>query len=302
MSERFQNWNERFLKSFGPRFRIDVANPIMGFGGSDVVRMYGNTRKGDKFSFGMNESGTVELNADQRIDIIAGAKNDSRSTDIVIHSRSGTIDINVAQNGKVKIRGNNIELDAAESITFNARSIRMEGADEISLQAPKVWSRGKKGNLVPKTWMQSITAGSFIGADSIGGFLEKGLLEAAGQFDAINDLAPGFSGLAANLGPLAQGLGDQLPGMANQLSGLTGQLSGVTGQLSGLTGDLSSLAETAAPQLQNLAGQVTPQLKAFAEGPGAQIGSNFQDIIKQNSGAFANLGQGLQQINIPSGY
>ena len=295
MSERFQNWNERFLKSFGPRFRIDVCNPVMGSGGSDVCRMYGNTKKGDKFSFGMNETGTVELNADQRIDIIAGAKNDSRSTDIVIHSRSGTIDINVAQNGKVKIRGNNIELDAAESITFNARSIRMEGADEISLQAPKVWSRGKKGNLVPKTWMQSITAGSFIGADSIGGFLEKGLLEAAGQFDAINDLAPGFSSLAGNLGPLAQGLGDQLPGMANQLSGLTGQLSG-------LTGDLSSLAETAAPQLQNLAGQVTPQLKAFAEGPGAEIGGNFQDIIKQNSGAFANLGQGLQQITPPSGY
>ena len=292
MSERFQNWNERFLKSFGPRFRIDVANPIMGFGGSDVVRMYGNTKKGDKFSFGMNESGTVELNADQRIDIIAGAKNDSRSTDIVIHSRSGTIDINVGHNGKVKIRGNNIELDAAESITFNARSIRMEGADEISLQAPKVWSRGKKGNLVPKTWMQSITAGSFIGLDSIGGFLEKGLLEAAGQFDAINDLAPGFSQLAGG-GALA-GITDQLPGMASQLSGLTSQLP--IGQLSGLASQLPT------GQLQNLAGQVTPQLQAFAEGPGANIGANFQDIIKQNSGAFANLGQGLQQINIPSGY
>ena len=298
MSERFQNWNERFLKSFGPRFRIDVANPIMGFGGSDVFRMYGNTKKGDKFSFGMNESGTVELNADQRIDIIAGAKNESRSTDIVIHSRAGTIDINVAQNGKVKIRGNNIELDAAESITFNARSIRMEGADEISLQAPKVWSRGKKGNLVPKTWMQSITAGSFIGLDSINGFLEKGLLEAAGQFDAINDLAPGFSDLTGNLGSLTQGLGAQLPGMVGELSG---QLSGVTGQLSGLTGNLSSLAETAVP-LQNLAGQVTPQLQAFAQGPGAQFGGSFQDIIKQNSGAFANFGQGFQQINIPSGY
>ena len=43
MSDRFQNWNERFLKSFGPRFRIDVANPIMGFGVTDVFRMYGNT-------------------------------------------------------------------------------------------------------------------------------------------------------------------------------------------------------------------------------------------------------------------
>ena len=277
MSERKQNWNERFLKSFGPRFRIDVANPIMGGGGSDVFRMYGNTKKGDKFSFGMNESGTVELNADQRIDIIAGAKNDSRSTDIVIHSRSGTIDINVAKNGKVKIRGNNIELDAAESITFNARSIRMEGADEISLQAPKVWSRGKKGNLVPKTWMQSITAGSFIGADSIGGFLEKGLQEAAGQFDAINDLAPGFSSLAENLGPLAQGLGDQLPGMADQLSGLTG--------------DLTSLAETAAPQLQSIAGQ----FQTVATSPEV---TQLSAALKDQAGAFANFGQGL----VPTGY
>ena len=278
MSERFQNWNERFLKSFGPRFRIDVANPIMGGGGSDVFRMYGNTRKGDKFSFGMNESGTVELNADQRIDIIAGAKNESRSTDIVIHSRSGTIDINVAQNGKVKIRGNNIELDAAESITFNARSIRMEGADEISLQAPKVWSRGKKGNLVPKTWMQSITAGSFIGADSIGGFLEKGLVEAAGVFDSINDLQPEFGQLAGKAGALAQGLGDQLPGMQDQLLGA---------------------ANTLIPQLESFA--TSDAVTGLGESLQSSVGG-IQSALQENSGAFANLGKGLQQINIPSGY
>ena len=281
MSERKQNWNERFLKSFGPRFRIDVANPIMGSGGSDVVRMYGNTKKGDKFSFGMNESGTVELNADQRIDIIAGAKNDSRSTDIVIHSRSGTIDINVAQNGKVKIRGNNIELDASESITFNARSIRMEGADEISLQAPKVWSRGKKGNLVPKTWMQSITAGSFIGADSIGGFLEKGLVEAAGVFDSINDLQPDFAQLAGKAGALAQGLGDQLPAMQQQLEQLKPQIEG-------LAGGLESFATSDA-------------VTGLGESLQSSV-SGIQSVLQENSGAFANFGKGLQQINIPSGY
>ena len=132
MSDRFQNWNERFLKSFGPRFRIDVANPIMGLGGSDVFRMNGATKQGNKFSLGMNESGRVEMNSDVSIDIIAGQKNDAKSTDIFIHSRSGTIDINVAQNGKVRVRGNNVEIDASESITMNARSIRLEGSDEIS--------------------------------------------------------------------------------------------------------------------------------------------------------------------------
>ena len=274
MADRKQNWNERFFKSFGPRFRIDVANPIMGLGGSDVFRMYGATKQGNKFSLGMNESGRVEMNSDVSIDIIAGQKNDAKSTDIFIHSRSGTIDINVAQNGKVRVRGNNVEIDASESITMNARSIRLEASDEISLQAPKVWSRGRKGNLVPKTWMQSVSFGSFIGADSLSGFLEKGLQEAAGIVDGIDDLAPVAAGLAGQAGDLAKGLGDQLPGMQDQLMGA---------------------ADTLIPQLESFAtSDAVGGLRESLEGSIGGIG----DALKANSGAFANFGQGL----VPTGY
>ena len=274
MADRKQNWNERFFKSFGPRFRIDVANPIMGLGGSDVFRMYGATKQGNKFSLGMNESGRVEMNSDVSIDIIAGQKNDAKSTDIFIHSRSGTIDINVAQNGKVRIRGNNVEIDASESITMNARSIRLEGSDEISLQAPKVWSRGRKGNLVPKTWMQSVSFGSFIGADSLSGFLEKGLQEAAGIVDGIDDLAPELGSLAGKAGDLAKGLGDQLPGMQDQLMGA---------------------ADTLIPQLESFAtSDAVAGLRESLQGSIGGIG----DALKANSGAFANFGQGL----VPTGY
>lgn len=274
MADRKQNWNERFFKSFGPRFRIDVANPIMGLGGSDVFRMYGATKQGNKFSLGMNESGRVEMNSDVSIDIIAGQKNDAKSTDIFIHSRSGTIDINVAQNGKVRVRGNNVEIDASESITMNARSIRLEGSDEISLQAPKVWSRGRKGNLVPKTWMQSVSFGSFIGADSLSGFLEKGLQEAAGIVDGIDDLAPELGSLAGKAGDLAKGLGDQLPGMQDQLMGA---------------------ADTLIPQLESFAtSDAVGGLRESLEGSIGGIG----DALKANSGAFANFGQGL----VPTGY
>ena len=278
MADRKQNWNERFFKSFGPRFRIDVANPIMGLGGSDVFRMYGATKQGNKFSLGMNESGRVEMNSDVSIDIIAGQKNDAKSTDIFIHSRSGTIDINVAQNGKVRIRGNNVEIDASESITMNARSIRLEGSDEISLQAPKVWSRGRKGNLVPKTWMQSVSFGSFIGADSLSGFLEKGLQEAAGIVDGIDDLAPELGSLAGKAGDLAKGLGDQLPGMQDQLMGA---------------------ADTLIPQLESFA--TSDAVAGLGESLQGSIGG-IGDALKANSGAFANFGQGLQQITLPSGY
>ena len=278
MSERIQNWYKRFKKSFGPGLYIETDNPTEGVGGKDAFRLFSSTNKGEKFTLGMKGDGKVQMNADVSIEMVAGAKNNPKGTDILIHSRNGTIDIAVNKNGAVRIRGDNIQLNASNLIKLSSREIRMEASDEISLQAPKVWSRGKKGNLVPKTWMQSITAGSFIGADSIGSFLEKGLQEAAGIVDGIDDLAPVAAGLAGQAGDLAKGLGDQLPGMQDQLKGIAGDL---------------------APQLESFAtSDAVTNLGSSLQGSIGGIG----DALKANSGAFANLGQGLQQITPPKGY
>ena len=281
MSERKQNWYTRFVKWFGPSFFIETGNPRMDAGGGAAFTLFGSTKKGRKFSLGMKESGVVQLNADSTLEIIAGEDNNDGGQDILINSRNGAIDIKVTKNGDVRISGSNVRVSADAAIDINARVIRLQGKDEISLQAPKIWSRGKKGNLVPKTWMQSVTFGSYIGADSISGFLEKGLQEAAGIVDGIDDLAPVAAGLAGQAGALAQGLGSQLPGMADQLSGVTGQLS--------------SLAETAAPQLQSIAQDLAPQLQSIATSPEVtQLGA----ALKDQAGAFANLGKGL----VPTGY
>ena len=284
MSSRKENWYKRYKKSFGPGFYIDVDNPTEGVGGKDAFRMFSSTRKGDKFNLAMKQDGKVQLNSDVSIEMVAGAKNNPKGTDILIHSRNGSIDIQVNKNGEVRIKGDNIRLTAADEIKMKARKIRMEADLEISLQAPKIWSRGKTGNLVPKTFMQMITSGSFIGPDSIGGFLEKGLSQAAGIVDNINDLAPDFQQLAGGAG--LAGITDQLPGMSDQLSGLSGQLS--------------SLAETAGPQLQSLSETVTPQLQSFAEGSGAELGQNIRSFGQQlqSNEAFVNFGKGL----IPTGY
>ena len=299
MSERKQNWYTRFVKWFGPGLYLESGNPTMGIGGASAFSLFSSTKLGRKFSLGMKESGIVSLNADSTLEIIAGEENDDGGEDILIHSRNGAIDIKVNKNGDVRIYGSNVSIKAEAAIDLNARVIRLKGDDEISLQAPKIWSQGKKGNLVPKTWTQSCTFGSFIGADKLSGFIEKGLQEAAGLTNAIDDLQPEFTSLAGKAGDLAKGLGDQLPGMADQL----------TGQLSGVTDQLSSLAETTAPQLQSIAEDLAPQLQAFAEGPGVELGetlqgsvSNFQNILQQQSGVFANLGDGLKEIKIPKGY
>ena len=274
MSERKQNWYQRFKKSFGPGLFVETGNPTEGIGGKDAFRLFSSTRKGEKFSLGMKEDGKVQVNADVSIEMVAGQKNNPKGTDILIHSRNGTIDIAVNKNGAVRIRGDNITLQASNQIKLSSRAIRMEASDEISLQAPKVWSRGKKGNLVPKTFMQSVAFGSFIGADSIGGFLEKGLQEAAGIVDGLDDLAPQLEGLAGQAGDLAKGLGDQLPGMQDQLKGM---------------------ADNLAPQLESFAtSDAVTNLGSSLQGSVGGIG----DALKANSGAFANFGQGL----VPTGY
>ncbi len=274
MAERKQNWYRRFIKSFGPGLFLETGNPLMGTGGETAFRLFSSTRNGEKFNLDMKEDGKVHMNADVSIEMIAGAKNNPKGTDILIHSRNGTIDIAVNKNGAVRIRGDNVTLQASNQIKFSSRMIRMEASDEISLQAPKIWSRGKKGNLVPKTWMQSVTMGSFIGADSIGGFLEKGLQEAAGIVDGIDDLAPQLEGLAGQAGDLAKGLGDQLPGMQDQLKGM---------------------ADNLAPQLESFAtSDAVTNLGSSLQGSIGGLG----DALKSNSGAFANFGKGL----VPTGY
>ena len=278
MSERKQNWYTRFVKWFGPSFFIETGNPRMDAGGGAAFTLFGSTKKGRKFSLGMKESGVVQLNADSTLEIIAGEDNDDGGEDILINSRNGAIDIKVSKNGDVRISGSNVSIRADAAIDLNARVIRLKGDDEISLQAPYIHSRGKKGNLVPKTWGQVATFGTFIGTDAFNSFVEKGLQEAAGITNAIDDLAPELDSLAGKAGDLAKGLGDALPGMQDQLKGI---------------------ADDLAPQLESIAtSDAVANLGSSLQGSVSSLGQALQS----NSGAFANFGQGLQQITPPNGY
>ena len=278
MSDRKQNWYTRFVKWFGPGLFLESGNPRMDAGGGSAFTLFGSTKRGRKFSLGMKESGIVQLNADATLEIIAGEDNDDGGEDILINSRNGAIDIKVTKNGDVRIYGSNVSIKAEAAIDINSRVIRLKGDDEISLQAPYIHSRGKKGNLVPKTWGQVATFGTFIGADKFDSFIEKGLQQAAGIVNEIDDLAPQLEGLAGQAGALAQGLGDQLPGMQDQLL---------------------SASETLIPQLEEFA--TSDAVAGLGESLQGSVG-DIQSALQANSGAFANLGQGLQQITPPSGY
>ena len=274
MTERKQNWYTRFVKWFGPSLFIETGNPRVDAGGGSAFTLFSSTKRGRKFSLGMKESGRVQLNADSTLEIIAGEDNDDGGEDILINSRNGAIDIKVSKNGDVRISGTNVSITADAALNLNARVIRLKGDDEISLQAPYIHSRGKKGNLVPKTWGQVATFGTYVGADKFDSFVEKGLQQAAGIVNEIDDLAPQLGGLAGQAGELAQGLGDALPGMQDQLL---------------------NASETLIPQLEEIA--TSDAVAGLGESLQGSV-SNIQSALQANSGAFANFGQGL----VPTGY
>ena len=261
MSERKQNWYTRFVKWFGPGLYLESGNPTMGIGGASAFSLFSSTKLGRKFSLGMKESGIVSLNADSTLEIIAGEENDDGGEDILIHSRNGTIDIKVNKNGDVRIHGSNVSVTAEALIELDSRVVRIRGDDEISLDAPYIHSRGKRGNLVPRSFLAQATFGSFIGSDVLGGFVDQAADLAAG----LGDLP--ISNLADQANTALSGIQDQLPGMEDQL--------------------------------KNIGGDFAKQAEEFASSDAV---TGLGEALKANSGAFANLGQGLQQFTPPSGY
>ena len=75
MAERpNQNYEQRIIDSFGPKFRIDVNSPLMGEKGTNVYLMYAVTDDNSRQFSALNESGRFMLHNEKDIEIVAGPK------------------------------------------------------------------------------------------------------------------------------------------------------------------------------------------------------------------------------------
>lgn len=166
-----QNWQARKVNSQGPKFRIDVANPQMGLNGTDVYNIYGVTDNKDVSLVGLAEGGTFHLYNDRSIEIIAGQKNETNGVDIVITGRSGDICITAEKNGRIRIRGQNIMIDADEDLDIRAgRNITLDsGSGRILLHGNTIDADGLDGNLVPSrsSFGEQVFAGTYVASSLI---------------------------------------------------------------------------------------------------------------------------------------
>ena len=165
---REQDYNREFKVSYGPACRVTVNGQSMGYSGTDAYRIYGATDDNKKYSFGVTQSGKMEINSDLAIEIVAGEENGKKGEDIIINSRNGNIDIVASANGCIKIRcGGSIAFESTD-VSFVCNEFKVNG-NKIVLDGNTVQSRAIDGNLAPpgETFIEKAFDGTFVGEDVI---------------------------------------------------------------------------------------------------------------------------------------
>ena len=171
---REQDYNREFKVSYGPACRVTVNGQSMGYSGTDAYRIYGATDDNKKYSFGVTQSGKMEINSDLAIEIVAGEENGKKGEDIIINSRNGNIDIVASANGCIKIRcGGSIAFESTD-VSFVCNEFKVNG-NKIVLDGNTVQSRAIDGNLAPpgETFIEKAFDGTFVGEDVIQNTLKQ---------------------------------------------------------------------------------------------------------------------------------
>ncbi len=167
------NWESRDILSIGPKYRIDISNPQMGCNGPDTYNMYSTNDSKDAFISALSEGGLYRLQNDRSIEIVAGEKNEGNGVDIIISGKNGDVTITAEKNGRIRIRGQNVMIEADEDVDIKAgRNINLSsGSGRILLKGNKVDASGLTGNVIEAVgggFGASSFLGSFVGADIIG--------------------------------------------------------------------------------------------------------------------------------------
>ena len=185
MAERSnQNVELRSYDSFGYQYSFSVSDPMMNADGSSVFGYYGVTNNKDMNMSLFSESGNYHIHNDKTIEMISGTKASAKDVSLVIATVNGDITVTCMKNGNVKIKGQNIMLQADEDIDVQAgRNINLIAKNgSVLIDGQNVSVDGLTGSLVEQTigsWMMRVFEGSYVGLD---------FLEGAGVIFGVGDV------------------------------------------------------------------------------------------------------------------
>lgn len=167
------NWEARDILSIGPKYRMDISNPQMGCNGADTYNSYAVNDSKDVTVSALSEGGLYRIHNDRTIEIVGGNKNEGNGVDIVITGKNGDVTITAEKNGRIRIKGQNIMIEADEDLDIKAgRNINLDsGSGRILLKGNKIDANGLTGNVIEAVgggFGVSVFANSFVGGDIVG--------------------------------------------------------------------------------------------------------------------------------------
>ena len=222
-----KNWERRILHSMGSNFRIDVNNPQTSVGGNDVYNIYAATDENASCLMGLQQNGIWRLYNDGGIEIVGGQSSESSSVDVIIAGKNGDIVVQAEKNGRVRIRGKNVIIQADEDVDISAgRNVSIgSGSGRVLVKGNTLEKTGLKGNLLEPeaNWAFRVFEGT-----GLPGF-------------AFAELASPFSGITDLASSLASGGGNIFGDLVNNAvqGGLNAGLSAAQSAASSATGGLS---------------------------------------------------------------
>ena len=193
------NWEKRSLHSFGSNFRLDICNPQTTTSGNQIYEMYAVTDEEEDVSLvGFGEDGSFHLYNDKTIEIVGGQKASSSGVDIIIQGKNGDVVINADRNGRIRIRGKDIVMQADEDIDIVAgRNINLKsGSGRVLIAGNTLEKTGLKGNILDPSqeWAYRVYEGTGLPASAFGALISpfSGITDLAGDLVKNPNLFAGF--------------------------------------------------------------------------------------------------------------
>lgn len=209
-----KNYERRILQSYGSRYRLDIQNPEPDVGGPEVFNQQATTDEDETLSVGLNQKGLYHIYNDNSIEIVAGAKSNVDGVDIVIAGKHGDVVINAEENGRIRIRGKGVTIQADEDLTLiGGRNVNIKsGSGRVLLSGNTLEKDGLKGNLLEpqQEWAYRVFDGTGLPADKFSS-LSSG-------FSGVTDLA---GDLVKSPDQFASFIGDAV---SSAIGGITGGL------------------------------------------------------------------------------
>lgn len=209
-----KNYERRILQSYGSRYRFDIQNPEPDVGGPEVFKQQATTDEDETLSVGLNQKGLYHIYNDNSIEIAAGAKSNVDGVDIVIAGKHGDVVINAEENGRIRIRGKGVTIQADEDLTLiGGRNVNIKsGSGRVLLSGNTLEKDGLKGNLLEpqQEWAYKVFDGTGLPADKFSSL--------ASGFSGVTDLA---GDLVKSPDQFASFIGDAV---SSAISGVTGGL------------------------------------------------------------------------------